>query len=267
MYYNYTAVRRICIYLTCIYPYRVPLLHLVLLYTAVAAASCGCLPPLFAIKCRMAKHVAVVHWSWSLCFFLLNKLDLILMYPLAVLSPFWPWFAYRNTSLVIAGMHGAKAHVIPPRGSTPCIYYRIRIGLFASVADRSYFNLAVRPNELRNVIWGAGIGPARSCHVVHKKKLAIGEYRGILSGLDAVVHINMSNAILPNKLTGRWHLLRLTTPRGITYRRVGTQRSPVSSIICSHVPGIYHAVKYKIWYSQYAYATFWGSSVVWACQE
>ena len=60
------------------------------------------------------------------------------------------------------------------------------MGLSAPVVDPPhFFNLAVRPNALQNV-WCEV-----ACWVISsgiRKKLAIGEYRGILISLDAVVH-------------------------------------------------------------------------------
>ena len=60
--------------------------------------------------------------------------------------------------------------------------------LSAPMEDRPYLNSTVRPKRNTKRMLGACIGPARSSHVVYQKKLAIGEYRGILSSLDAVVH-------------------------------------------------------------------------------
>ena len=62
------------------------------------------------------------------------------------------------------------------------------MGLSAPMADRPYLNLAVRPNELRNVYMRCR---SKTCYVIScsmQEKLAIGEYRGILSGSDAVVY-------------------------------------------------------------------------------
>ena len=72
-----------------------------------------------------------------------------------------------------------------------CLYsvLGIRMDLPAPMADRPYFEFSSSSERTKKrVVWGAGTGPARLSHVVYQKKLAIGEYRGILINLDAVVH-------------------------------------------------------------------------------
>ena len=68
------------------------------------------------------------------------------------------------------------------------------MGISAPLADWPYFEVSGSSERItKRVVWGAGTSAASLSHVPGsiQKKLAItiGEYRGILISLDAVVHI------------------------------------------------------------------------------
>ena len=63
------------------------------------------------------------------------------------------------------------------------------MGLSAPATDRPYFEFSSSfERTTKRVMQGAGVGPATSSHQACIKMLVIGEYRGIRSSLDAVVH-------------------------------------------------------------------------------